>query len=45
MEINYVRSSKLYHFRQTEVAFLYLGQFLLLFADQKEVKKRINYVG
>jgi hypothetical protein len=39
MEVIYVRSSKMNHFRQTEVAFLYLGQFLLLFAGQKEVKK------
>jgi hypothetical protein len=32
-------SSKLYHFRQNEVVFWNLGQFLLLFAGQKEVKE------
>jgi hypothetical protein len=39
MAFIYGRSSKMNHFRQTAVAFWNLGQFLLLFAGQKEVKK------
>jgi hypothetical protein len=40
MEVTYVRQLKSAHFRQAAVAFWNLGQFLLLFAGQKEVKEQ-----
>jgi hypothetical protein len=40
MEVIYVRQLKDAHFRQNAVAFWNLGQFLLLFAGQKEVKNK-----
>jgi hypothetical protein len=44
MEVTYVQQLKSAHFRQNEVAFWNLGQFLLLFAGQKEDKKLNSYL-